>query len=73
MSEEEEYGELALVIGDLHIPTRAAEIHPKAKETLIPNHFPHVLCTGNLGSRQAYDWVKSLSQSHHIVRGDFDE
>jgi vacuolar protein sorting-associated protein 29 len=40
---------------------------------LQPNHFQHVLCTGNLGSRQAHDWVKSLSQNHHIVRGDFDD
>lgn len=62
-----------MVIGDLHIPQRASEVHPKAKETLQPNQFPHVLCTGNVGGRQAYDWIKSLSANHYIVKGDFDE
>ena len=31
------------------------------------------MCTGNIGSRDTLDWVKSLSSNCHIVKGDFDE
>ncbi len=33
----------------------------------------HVLCTGNLVSKEQYDNLKKLAPNVHIVRGDFDE
>jgi vacuolar protein sorting-associated protein 29 len=44
-------GQLALVLGDLHLPLRAYELPPKYKEILTPNKVAAVLCTGNIGSR----------------------
>ena len=39
MSEEYDdvFGELALVIGDFHIPMRSADLPDKFKEMLLPN------------------------------------
>ena len=28
---------------------------------------------GNIGSRESYDWLKSLSNNFHAVKGEFDE
>lgn len=41
-----EFGELVLVLGDMHIPHRAAAIPEKFKRMLVPNKMQHVLCTG---------------------------
>jgi predicted phosphodiesterase len=41
-----EFGELVLVLGDMHIPHRAATIPEKFKRMLVPNKMQHVLCTG---------------------------
>ncbi|CAO2629533.1 Vacuolar protein sorting-associated protein 29, partial [Lemmus lemmus] len=51
---------LVLVLGDLHIPHRC-------------NSLPHILCTGNLCTKESYDYLKTLAGDVHIVRGDFDE
>ena len=45
-------GEFALIIGDLHIPQRAADIPDKFKELLLPNKMQYVLSPGNVGSRE---------------------
>lgn len=78
MEGEEEYGVLALVLGDFHVPHRTGEVPAKYKEILTPNQFAYVLCTGNpishvgnLGSREIQDWIKTLAPQVHIVRGDF--
>uniref|UniRef100_A0A7S2BTX2 Vacuolar protein sorting-associated protein 29 n=1 Tax=Florenciella parvula TaxID=236787 RepID=A0A7S2BTX2_9STRA len=68
-----DFGELALVIGDCHIPHRAAGIPEKFKRMLVPNKMQHVLCTGNLVSKEQFDEFRSLAPNMHIVRGDFDE
>ena len=75
MSEEydDEFGELGLVIGDFHIPMRAADLPDKFKELLVPNKVQYVFCTGNVGTRETTDWIKTLSSSTHIVKGEFDE
>ncbi|KAL4471579.1 hypothetical protein ABPG74_008472 [Tetrahymena malaccensis] len=70
---EEEFGELAVVFGDFHIPMRATDIPEQFKELILPNKIQYVLCTGNVGSRDTYDWIKSISNQCHIVKGDFDE
>ena len=53
-----EFGELVLVLGDLHIPHRAAAIPEKFKRMLVPNKMQHVLCTGNLVTKEQYDELK---------------
>jgi len=67
------YGELVLVLGDLHLPHRASEIAESFRKMLVPNKMQHVLCTGNLCTREQLDFLKSLAQNVHVVRGDMDE
>ncbi|KAJ1634370.1 vacuolar sorting protein vps29 [Pavlovales sp. CCMP2436] len=64
---------LVLVIGDVHLPFRATELPPKFKALLVPNKIQHVLCTGNLCSKEMQDYLRSLANDLHAVRGDFDE
>ena len=65
--------ELVLVIGDMHIPYRAPDIPEQFKNILIPNKIQYVLSLGNIGSRESYDWLKSLSNNFHSVKGEYDE
>ena len=45
----------------------------KFKSLLVPGKIQHVLCTGNLCSRETFDYLKSLATDVHVVRGDFDD
>jgi vacuolar protein sorting-associated protein 29 len=65
--------ELVLVVSDMFVPQRSQDIDPQFKTILIPNKLQHVLSLGNIGSRESYDWLKSLSNDFHSVKGDFDE
>ena len=65
--------ELVLVVGDMFVPQRSPDINEQFKSILIPNKIQHVLSLGNIGSRESYDWLKSLSNDFHTVKGDFDE
>ena len=65
------FGELVLVLGDLHIPERANAIPEQFKRMLVPNKMKHVLCTGNI-SREQYSELCGLAPNVHVVRGDFD-
>jgi vacuolar protein sorting-associated protein 29 len=65
--------ELVLVVGDMFVPQRAPDVDPQFKAILIPNKLQHVLSLGNIGSRESYDWLRSLSSDFHGVKGDFDE
>ena len=47
-----DFGELALVLGDAHVPGRAPKIPAKLKRMLVPNKMQHVLCTGNLVTKE---------------------
>lgn len=64
---------LVLVLGDLHIPHRSGGLPAKFKRLLVPGKIQHILCTGNLCTRETYDYLKSLANDVHIVKGDFDE
>eukprot|EP00093_Oithona_nana_P002879 02879.XXX_25117_24342_1 [CDS] Oithona nana genome sequencing. len=64
---------LVLVLGDLHIPYRSAALPSKFKKLLIPGRIQHILCTGNLCTKDSYDYLKTLANDVHVVRGDFDE
>ena len=65
--------ELVLVVGDMFIPQRSPDIAEQFKSILAPNKVQHVLCLGNIGNRESLDWLKSLSNDFHYVKGDFDE
>ena len=65
--------ELVLVVSDMFVPLRSQDIDQQFKTILIPNKLQHVLSLGNIGSRESYDWLKSLSNDFHSVKGDFDE
>eukprot|EP01104_Vermistella_antarctica_P003264 TRINITY_DN13430_c0_g1_i1.p2 TRINITY_DN13430_c0_g1~~TRINITY_DN13430_c0_g1_i1.p2 ORF type:complete len:196 (+),score=49.60 TRINITY_DN13430_c0_g1_i1:25-588(+) len=63
---------LVLVLGDLHVPHRACDLHPRFKTLLVPGKIGHIICTGNLCTKELYDYLKTLAADIHIVRGDFD-
>jgi len=42
------------------------------KELLVPGKMQHVLCTGNLCSKAVEDYLRTLANTVHIVRGDLD-
>ena len=65
--------ELVLVVGDLFIPQRTPDINEQFKSVLTPNKVQHVLCLGNIGNQETYDWLKGLSKDFHIIKGDFDQ
>ena len=65
--------ELVLVVGDIFLPQRSPDINEQFKAILTPNKVQHVLCLGNIGNQETYDWLKSLSKDFHIVKGDFDQ
>lgn len=67
------YLQLVLVLGDLHIPHRCNTLPAKFKKLLVPGKIQHILCTGNLCTKESYDYLKTLAGDVHIVRGDFDE
>lgn len=67
-----DFGELVLVLGDLHIPHRKEDLPEQFKALLVPNKMQHVLCTGNVCSKSMDDYLRTLAQSVHIVRGDMD-
>ncbi|KAG8464091.1 hypothetical protein KFE25_000259 [Diacronema lutheri] len=64
---------LVLVIGDMHIPYRSAELPPSFMKLLVPNKIQHILCTGNLCSKEMHDYLRSLAADLHIVKGDSDD
>lgn len=66
-------GKLVLVLGDLHIPHRCNSLPAKFKKLLVPGKIQHILCTGNLCTKDTYDYLKTLAGDVHVVRGDFDE
>lgn len=66
------FGELVLVLGDMHIPHRASAIPEKFKRMLVPNKMQHVICTGNLGSKENFDGLRDLAPHVHVVAGDME-
>ena len=69
------FGELVLLLGDHHIPSRSVSIPEPFQRMLVPNKMQHVICTGNIGSAEEYDRLKELvgsSNSVHCVAGEYD-
>ena len=57
----------------MYVPDRCSDIPEQFKNLLIPNKIQYVLSLGNIGSRDSYDWLKSLSNNFHAVKGEYDE
>ncbi|GAA6043871.1 hypothetical protein JCM8097_001203 [Rhodosporidiobolus ruineniae] len=64
---------LVLVIGDLHIPTRAHDLPAKFKKLLVPGKITQILSTGNTTDRETWDYLRSVAPDIRGVRGDWDE
>jgi len=62
-----------LVIGDMHIPHRAERLPEQFKALLVPGKIQHVLSTGNLCSKSMDEYLHTLANDVHIVRGDLDD
>lgn len=56
-----------------HPLRRSQSIPAKFKKLLIPGRIHHILVTGNLVTKESYDYLKSLASDVHVVRGDFDD
>ncbi|ETO14800.1 hypothetical protein RFI_22571 [Reticulomyxa filosa] len=65
--------QLALVLGDLHVPTRSRDLPEQFKNLLVPGKIHHVLATGNIGSKQIREYLTRTAPNYHQVRGDFDK
>ncbi|KAJ1756617.1 Vacuolar protein sorting-associated protein 29 [Coemansia sp. RSA 1807] len=64
---------LVLVLGDIHIPQRAADIPAKFRKLLVPGKIDKILCTGNLTDRATLEYLRSITPELYIVRGEFDD
>ncbi|KAG9511238.1 Vacuolar protein sorting-associated protein 29 [Fragariocoptes setiger] len=64
---------LVLVLGDMHIPYRCHALPHKFYKLLVPGRIQHILCTGNLCTKETHDYLKTLTSEVHIVHGDSDE
>lgn len=69
------FGELVLLLGDHHIPSRTLSIPEPFQRMLVPNKMQHVICTGNIGLDE-YQRLTGLvggnSSSVHCVAGEYD-
>ncbi|XP_075371977.1 vacuolar protein sorting-associated protein 29-like [Mycteria americana] len=61
---------LVLVLGDLHVPHRCSGLPVKFKKLLVPGKIQHILCTGNLCTKESQDYLRTLAGDIHVVRGD---
>ena len=69
------FGELVLLLGDHHIPSRSTSIPEPFQRMLIPNKMQHVICTGNVNVDE-YERLRELvggnSSNVHTVCGEYD-
>ncbi|KAJ1717868.1 Vacuolar protein sorting-associated protein 29 [Coemansia biformis] len=64
---------LVLVLGDIHIPQRAADIPAKFRKLLVPGKVDLILCTGNLADRATLEYLQSITPDVRVVRGESDD
>mmetsp|Transcript_23996 Transcript_23996/g.81849 ORF Transcript_23996/g.81849 Transcript_23996/m.81849 type:complete len:190 (-) Transcript_23996:748-1317(-) len=64
---------LCLVIGDLHIPMRVADLPSKFKALLQPGKIQHILSPGDLCTKEVHDYLKGICADLHVVAGEYDE
>lgn len=69
------FGELVLLLGDHHLPSRTSSIPEQFQRMLVPHKMQHVICTGNIESPQEYERLRELvggSSNVHRVAGEYD-
>ncbi|KAJ2770425.1 Vacuolar protein sorting-associated protein 29 [Coemansia nantahalensis] len=64
---------LVLVLGDIHIPQRAADIPAKFRKLLVPGKIDRILCTGNLTDRATLEYLQSITADVRVARGEYDD
>jgi vacuolar protein sorting-associated protein 29 len=64
---------LVLLVGDLHIPYRTADVPELFKTMFVPGKIQTVLCTGNVTSAETVQFFKSFCSDVHCVAGDQDD
>ena len=64
---------LVLLLGDLHLPLRAASLPLKFRKLLVPGKIQQIICTGNVCDRETWDYLRTVAPDVRGVRGDFDE
>ena len=57
----------------MHLPYRSYNLPMKFKKLLVPGRIQHILCTGNLCSKESYEYLRTLANDVHVVRGDYDD
>ncbi len=60
-----------LVIGDIHVPDRVAEIPRQVKSFIESSQFDFVLSTGDLTSQEVLLWMKTIAPLK-VVKGNMD-
>lgn len=63
---------LALVVGDLHVPDRAAGIPEAFRKMFTPGRIQKVFITGNVGSRDMYNYFRTIASEVYCTRGEYD-
>ena len=65
--------QFVLAIGDLHIPYRCHNLPRQFRALFLPGRIQLILSTGNLCTKESYDYLKTLALNVHVVKGDFDD
>jgi vacuolar protein sorting-associated protein 29 len=64
---------LALILGDLHIPYRAAGIPESFRKMFVPGRINMVFVTGNATSAEVIAYLKTFCPSVYCTAGDLDD
>lgn len=64
--------ELVLIVSDLNVPYKVSDIPDQFRELLSSSKINHVLCLGNVGSKEVNEYLKGLSKNFHCVSGDVE-
>jgi len=64
---------LVLCLGDLHVPYRTSDMPQQFKDILLPGKVQQILCTGDVCTKEMYDYLKTICTNIHVVKGQFDE
>lgn len=67
------YGELILIVGDMHIPSRAANIPAKFKQMLVPDKMQKVVGVGNYCGADQIDFLRKIAPSVYCVKGEAED
>jgi vacuolar protein sorting-associated protein 29 len=69
------FGELVLLLGDHHLPSRTTTIPEQFQRMLVPHKMQHVICTGNIECPEELDRLRELVggswNNVHVVAGDY--